>query len=270
MPGAMPPLHRYLGNPVLTTIGRVFFESPCGDFHCGLRGFDRAAIMRLGLQATGMEFASEMVVKAAIQGLRIAEVPTILSPDGRSRPPHLRSWRDGWRHLRFLLLFSPRWLFLFPGMTLFSGGVLLMLWLIAGPRLIGSVQLDIHTIYYASLAVVIGFQSMLFWGCAKLYGMREGIVPPLDPRFDRLMRVLTLESCLLVAGGLLVFGIGLGLVAITAWGLTDFGTLSPERTMRLVIPSGTAILLAFQLAYGAFFLNILGIRGRGDGDGSGN
>jgi hypothetical protein len=141
---------------------------------------------------------------------------------------------------------------------------LLMLWLIAGPRLIGSVHLDIHTIYYASLAVVIGFQSMLFWCCAKLYGMREGIVPPVDPRFARVMQVLTLETCLVTAGGLFVVGVALGLVALTTWGLSDFRTLSPERAMRLVIPSGTAILLAFQLAYGAFFLNILGIRGTPD------
>lgn len=265
LPGAMPPLHRYLGNPVLTTIGRLFFASPCGDFHCGLRGFERAAILRLGLQATGMEFASEMVVKASIQRLRITEVPTILAPDGRSRPPHLRSWRDGWRHLRFLLLFSPRWLFLFPGAALFGLGTLLMLWLIAGPRLLGSVHLDIHTIYYASLAVVIGFQSMLFWCCAKLYGMREGIVPPVDPVFARVLRVLTLESCLLAAGGLLLVGLGLGLLALTAWGLAGFGPLPPEKAMRLVIPSGTVILLAFQLAYGAFFLNILHIRGTAEG-----
>jgi len=260
LPGAMPPLHRYLGNPVLTTIGRIFFRSPCGDFHCGLRGFERSAILRLGLQATGMEFASEMVVKASIRGLRITEVPTTLSPDGRSRPPHLRSWRDGWRHLRFLLLFSPRWLFLFPGAALFAVGALLMLWLVVGPRSVGRINLDIHTIYYASLAVVVGFQSMLFWFCAKLYGMREGIVPPVDPRFALAMRVLTLESGLIAAGILLVIGLGLGIFAITTWGSVDFGALSPERAMRLVIPSGTAILLAFQLAYSSFFLNILGIR----------
>ena len=149
MPGAMPPLHRYLGNPVLTPIGRLFFGSPCGDFHCGLRGFDRRAILALDLQAPGMEFASEMVVKATLRGLRIAEVPTTLSPDGRSRPPHLRSWRDGWRHLRFLLLFSPRWLFLYPGFGAVSARALAMAWLLPHARHVAGVTLDIHTLFYA-------------------------------------------------------------------------------------------------------------------------
>src|SRR5271165_1983666 len=145
-PGAMPPLHRYLGNPVLTTVGRIFFRSPCGDFHCGLRGFDRAAILGLDLQAPGMEFASEMVVKATIHNLNIAEVPTTLWPDGRTRPPHLRSWRDGWRHLRFLLLFSPRWLFLYPGIGLMVAGAIMMAWLLPAPRTIGGVTFGIHTL----------------------------------------------------------------------------------------------------------------------------
>ena len=183
LPGAMPPLHRYLGNPVLTTIGRVFFRSPCGDFHCGLRGFRPGCRFSLDLQSPGMEFASEMVVKATLRRLHIAEVPTTLSPDGRSRPPHLRSWRDGWRHLRFLLLFSPRWLFLLPGAALFIVGLAMMIWLLPGPRRVGSVTLDIHTLFYAALAVVVGFHSMLFWVFTKVYGMREGIVPP-DPRFQ--------------------------------------------------------------------------------------
>ncbi len=196
-PGAMPALHRYLGNPVLSTIGRMFFRSPCGDFHCGLRGFERSAVLALDLQARGMEFASEMVVKATIRQLRIAEVPTTLSPDGRSRPPHLRSWRDGWRHLRFLLLFSPRWLFLLPGAALFLVGLAMMIWLLPAPRRAGGVTLDIHTLFYAALAVVVGFHSMLFWVFTKVYGMREGIVPP-DPRFDAVMHLVTLEVGLIV------------------------------------------------------------------------
>jgi glycosyltransferase involved in cell wall biosynthesis len=260
-PGAMPPLHRYLGNPVLTGIGRIFFRSPCGDFHCGLRGFSRDAILSLGLQAPGMEFASEMVVKATIQQLRIAEVATTLSPDGRSRPPHLRSWRDGWRHLRFLLLFSPRWLFLFPGAALFLIGLAMMVWLLPAPRKVGSVTLDIHTLFYAALAVVVGFHSMLFWVFAKVYGMREGIISP-DPRFSAMMRLVTLEVGLITGAVLLFAGLALGVYALSAWGSTQFGVLSPERAMRLVIPSGTAILLAFQIAYGAFFLSVLEIRGK--------
>ena len=260
-PGAMPPLHRYLGNPVLTAVGRIFFRSPCGDFHCGLRGFARDAILALGLQAPGMEFASEMVVKATIQRLRITEVPTTLSPDGRSRPPHLRSWRDGWRHLRFLLLFSPRWLFLFPGAALFLVGLAMMAWLLPEPRKVGSVTLDIHTLFYAALAVIVGFHSMLFWVFTKVYGMREGIVPP-DPRFSAMMRLMTLEVGLITGGVLLLLGLALGVYALSAWGNTAFGVLSPERAMRLVIPSGTAILLAFQIAYGAFFLSVLEIRAK--------
>jgi len=260
LPGAMPPLHRYLGNPVLTAIGRVFFRSPCGDFHCGLRGFDRVAILALDLQAPGMEFASEMVVKATIRGLRITEVPTTLSPDGRSRPPHLKSWRDGWRHLRFLLLFSPRWLFLYPGFGLFVLGAVAMAWLLPHSRAVAGVQLDIHTLFYASLAVVVGFHSMLFWLFAHLYGMREGLVPRDDPRFQRLMQWMTLEYGLIAGGVLLTLGLALGMVALSNWGNAAFGALSPEATMRLVIPSGTAILLAFQTAYGAFFLSVLEIR----------
>lgn len=258
-PGAMPPLHRYLGNPVLTAVGRLFFRSPCGDFHCGLRGFDRQAILDLDLQAPGMEFASEMVVKAAIHGLAVTEVPTTLSPDGRSRPPHLRSWRDGWRHLRFLLLFSPRWLFLYPGLALFLGGVGLTGWLLPHARVVAGVMLDIHTLFYASIAVVLGAHLMLFWVFAKLYGMREGLVPE-DARFLERVRSVRLEAGLIAGGILLAFGLGLGGHALSAWSSSAFGPLVPAQAMRMVIPSGTAILLAFQLAFGAFFLSVLEIR----------
>ena len=258
-PGAMPALHRYLGNPVLTTIGRMFFRSPCGDFHCGLRGFNRTAILSLDLQASGMEFASEMVVKATIRGLRITEVPTTLSPDGRSRPPHLRSWRDGWRHLRFLLLFSPRWLFLYPGVAMLVSGAMTMVWLLPHSRRLGGLTLDIHTLLYAALAVVIGIQSIQFWVFAKVYGMREGIVPP-DPRFRRIIRVMTLEVGLIAGALLLLVGLALSVLALSQWGYAAFGGLSPDTTMRLVIPSATAMLLSFQIAYGAFFLSVLEIR----------
>jgi glycosyltransferase involved in cell wall biosynthesis len=258
-PGAMPPLHRYLGNPVLTGIGRLFFRSPSGDFHCGLRGFDREAILGLDLQTSGMEFASEMVIKATIGGLRITEVPTTLSPDGRSRPPHLRSWRDGWRHLRFLLLFSPRWLFLYPGLAAVGVGALLMLWLLPGPRVVSGVTFDIHTLLYASLAVSVGYQAIQFWTFAKLYGMREGFIPP-DPVFRRYMGIATLERGLIAGLFLLILGLGIGVAAVSAWDLSRFGPLSPSATMRLVIPSATAILLAFQTAYGSFFLSVLEIR----------
>ena len=258
-PGAMPPLHRYLGNPVLTGIGRLFFRSPSGDFHCGLRGFDRAAILSLDLQTPGMEFASEMVIKATIAKLRITEVPTTLSPDGRSRPPHLRSWRDGWRHLRFLLLFSPRWLFLYPGFAIFVLGLLLMAWLIPGPRRLVGITLDIHTLLYAALAVNLGYQAILFWTFTKVYGMREGIVPP-DPWFHRMVSVATLERGLIAGLLLLLTGLGIGFLALDTWNEAHFGEISASDTMRLVIPSATAIMLAFQTAYGTFFLSVLEIR----------
>ena len=258
-PGAMPPLHRYLGNPVLTGIGRLFFRSPSGDFHCGLRGFDREAILGLDLQTSGMEFASEMVIKATIGRLRITEVPTTLSPDGRSRPPHLRSWRDGWRHLRFLLLFSPRWLFLYPGLAAVGIGALLMLWLLPGPRRVSGITFDIHTLLYASLAISVGYQAIQFWTFAKLYGMREGFIPP-DPVFRRYMGIATLERGLIAGLILLVLGLGVGIAAVSAWDVSKFGALSPSATMRLVIPSAMAILLAFQTAYGSFFLSVLEIR----------
>ena len=258
LPRAMPPMHRYLGNPMLTAIGRLFFRSGCGDFYCGLRGFDRQAILSLDLQARGMEFALEMLVKAEVQHLRVTEVPTTLSPDGRGRPPHLRRWRDGWRSLRFFLLFSPRSLFLYPGFGLFVVGSLGTAWLLPQPRLLG-VGFDVHSLLYASLAIVVGFQSMMFWIFAKVYGMRERIVPP-DPWFRSLMSLVTLEAGLIVGALLLLGGLGLAVYALGTWGAERFGTLSYPETMRFVIPSSTAILLGFQIIYSAFFVSILDIR----------
>jgi glycosyltransferase involved in cell wall biosynthesis len=258
-PGAMPALHRYLGNPVLTTIGRIFFKSPCGDFHCGLRGFSRDAILDLDLQAPGMEFASEMVVKATLKGLNIAEVPTTLSPDGRSRPPHLRSWRDGWRHLRFLLLFSPKWLFLYPGLFLFISGLLFTAWLLPGSRQVGAIVLDIHSLLYAAMAIVVGVQSMQFWAFANAHGMHEGILPP-NAALNRLLSVATVERGLMAAAILLLIGLMLGVLAVSSWSKAAFGLLDPTLTMRVAIPSAVCIVLAFEIAYGAFVLNVLGIR----------
>jgi hypothetical protein len=257
-PGAMPPLHRYLGNPVLSTIGRVFFGGPIRDFHCGLRGFSRAAIMALDLRAPGMEFASEMVVKATMRGLRITEVPTTLSPDGRSRPPHLRSWRDGWRHLRFLLIFCPRWLFFYPGALLFALGVITMAVLLPGPVMLGLVTLDVHTLLYASGAVVMGFQAMQFWVFARLYGALTGLLPE-PPGLTQTLSRFGLEAALVVAALLLLLGFGLGFFALAQWGAEDFGALSGGKVMRLAIASVTAMLLALQLAFGAFFLALLGM-----------
>src|SRR5690606_9556550 len=197
-PGAMPPLHRYLGNPVLSFIGRLFFGSKVGDFHCGLRGFRRDSILRIGLQTGGMEFASEMVVKATLNGLDVREVPTTLSPDGRSRPPHLRSWRDGWRHLRFLLLYSPRWLFFIPGLVMMSIGLIAGVALTTGPVVIGALAFDVDTLVGAAAMVVIGFQAVLFALFTKVYAAEEGFLPE-DRRVRKLVDVISLEKGL-VAG----------------------------------------------------------------------
>jgi glycosyltransferase involved in cell wall biosynthesis len=257
--GAMPALHRYLGNPVLTAVGRLLFQSPCKDFHCGLRGVERAAILRLDLSAAGMEFASEMVVKATIARLRIAEVPTTLSPDGRDRPPHLRSWQDGWRHLRFLLLFSPRGLFFYPGAVMFGIGMLVMLRLLIGPIVIGSFGLDINTMLYASAATVIGWQTMMFWVCAKIHGIREGILWH-DPFFERALGHVTLERVLLASLLLFLLGLSIAIGSVLDWGEKGFHALDPLHSMRLVIPAATAMVLAVQSAYGAMFVALLKIR----------
>ncbi|MFP8881084.1 MAG: glycosyltransferase family 2 protein [Myxococcota bacterium] len=257
-PGAMPPLHRYLGNPVLTALGRLFFRSPCGDFHCGLRGFDKTAIDRLQLQTTGMEFASEMVVKSTLLGLRMAEVPTTLSPDGRSRAPHLRSWRDGWRHLRFLLLFSPRWLFMYPGIALMTVGMLLGAWILPGARSLGGVYFDVHTLLYAAAAVIIGFQMLLFAVFTKVYAMGEGLMPP-DPRMNQLFRYITLETGLAAGGVLALFGLGAAIYALGDWGSQAFGVLDPTQLLRIVVPSTLALTLGSQIVLSSFFLSVLGM-----------
>ena len=196
-PGGMPALHRYLGNPILTAVSRLFFGNCCGDFHCGLRGFRKDAVPRMELQTTGMEFASEMVVKASLLGMRITEVPTSLSPDGRSRRPHLRTWSDGWRHLRFLFLYSPRWLFLYPGLLLMAAGLSVGLWILPGPQEVAGVSFDVHTLLYAALAGFIGYQSVAFAFFTKIFAINEGLLPR-DPRFEKLLRIFTVESGLVV------------------------------------------------------------------------
>jgi hypothetical protein len=257
-PGAMPPLHKYLGNPVLTGIGRLLFSSPCGDFHCGLRGFRRDAVLAMNLRTTGMEFASELVVKATLFGLRISEVPVSLSKDGRSRPPHLRSWRDGWRHLRFLLLYSPRWLFLIPGAILMVAGLLAGTWLLGGPRTIAGVTFDVHSLLYCAAVLIIGVQSTLFALFAKIFAVTEGLLPP-DPTLDRLFRFVNLERGLIVGAGLTVAGLLTSAYAIGDWGAVYFGPVDPSRTMRMVIPGVTFLIIGFQLTLSSFFFSILGL-----------
>jgi glycosyltransferase involved in cell wall biosynthesis len=257
-PDAMPFLHRYLGNPVLSFVGRLFFGSPVRDFHCGLRGFDKQAVQRLGLSTTGMEFASEMVVKATLRKLRITEVPTTLSPDGRTSEPHLRTWRDGWRHLRFLLLFSPRWLFLYPGMALMLLGLASMIWLLPGPRQIDGVGLDVNTLVYSGAAIILGFQAMVFSLFAKIFAINAKLLPK-DHRVERFASLLSLEVGIVV--GLVVFlgGLVAGAYAVGLWGGTSFGPLDPSVSLRIVAPSATALVLGLQIVFSSFFISVLGL-----------
>jgi hypothetical protein len=258
-PGAMPKLHRYLGNPVLSFVGRLFFRSKIGDFHCGLRGFRKDSALEVGLQATGMEFASEMVVKATLAGQRITEVPTTLAKDGRSRPPHLRSWRDGWRHLRFLLLFSPRWLFFLPGLAVGVAGLVIGGIVAAGPLTIGDVTFDVDTLVAASAMVVIGFQSVLFWLFTQVYAGSEGFLPE-EPNVQRLLGKLSLERGLLAGAAIGLAGL-VGLIfSLTYWQANKFGQLNYEHALRLIVPSVTALVVSCQVILGTFFLSILGIK----------
>lgn len=260
--GAMPWLHRALGNPVLSGLGRLFFRSGVGDFHCGLRGFQKASVVRMDLQTTGMEFASEMIVKASLLGMRIAEVPTRLSPAGRTRRPHLRTWRDGWRHLRFMLLYSPRWLFLYPGLLLMILGAATGIWLLPGPRRIGAITVDVHTLLYAAAAVFMGFQTVLFAVFTKVFGVSAGLLPP-DLRFRRWFEYIRLETGLAAGGILLAGGIAASVYAVRAWGDAAFGPLDASRTLRLVIPAVLMLVLGSQVILASFFLSVLGLRRHG-------
>ncbi len=258
-PGAMPALHRYLGNPVLTRIGRIFFKSPIRDFHCGLRGFDKAAIEALDLRTTGMEFASEMVVKATLGGLRIAEVPTTLSPDGRSRRPHLRSWRDGWRHLRFLLMYAPRWLFLYPGLALAGFGAAIMAAVLPGPLRLGSVVFDVHTLLVAMAAILVGSQTVIFFLLAKRFAVNEGLLP--DSRGFRLyQRLVSLERAVAAGLAMMLFGLGGIAWAVKLWGDAAFSDLDYTWMMRLVIPSVTVLALGVQSIFAGFLSSILDLK----------
>ncbi len=256
--GAMVWSHRWVGNPVLTAISRLFFHTPVGDMHCGLRGFRKDAYSKLHLSATGMEFASEMVIKASLQGMKIAEVPVVLSPDGRSRPPHLRTWRDGWRHLRFMLLFSPRWLFLYPGLILFAVGAVLSLVLLPGPVVVAGVRLDIHTLLVAGFLALLGYQLVLFALFTKFFAIRVGFHPP-HPVLQSMFRYITLEVGLAVGVLLALAGLVSLIVAVASWSAVGFGNLNPDTTMREVIPAVVLTALGTQTVFAAFFMSILGI-----------
>jgi len=260
-PGAMPNLHRYLGNPVLTAIGRLFFKSPSGDFHCGLRGFNRESMLDLDLRTTGMEFASEMVVKSTLHNLRITEVPTTLQPDGRSRPPHLRSWRDGWKHLRFLFLYSPRWLFLYPGVLLMVAGLVAGLLLLRGPVFIGGLGFDAQTLLYAAAAVVLGFQAIAFGVFTKVFAISEGLLPE-DPKLTFKKIKLNLEKGLILGACLIITGLVCSVYSVFTWKQSHFGILDPARTLRIIIPAITALIIGVQIVFSSLFLSVLGLRRR--------
>ncbi|HZL28883.1 MAG TPA: glycosyltransferase family 2 protein [Acidobacteriaceae bacterium] len=260
-PGAMPALHRYLGNPVLSRLGRVLFRAPIGDFHCGIRAFSCAAYERWGLRTTGMEFASEMVVKAALLKQTIVEVPTTLQKDGRSRPPHLKTWSDGWRHLRFLLMYSPRWLFLFPGLTLMLGGLALMAWLLPAERPLGFVNLGVDTLAYAVAAVLLGFQLLFFGIAAKVFAITEGLLPE-DESFQRWFRFVTLETGLIAGAMLVLVGLGIAIFSVHAWAHAGYGPLPPVRMMRRTLPAMMCLMLGTEICFGSFFLSLLGLKRR--------
>lgn len=256
--GAMPFLHRYLGNPVLSFIGRLFFGSKARDFHCGLRGFRQDIVSHLNLQTTGMEFASEMVVKATIFKLKITEVPTTLSPDGRSRPPHLRTWRDGWRHLRFLLLYSPKWLFLIPGIFLMLIGGIMGIFIIQGPVHLFNIYFDTNTLLYAAALVITGFQAINFAIFTRTYAIQMGFLPQ-NQTLNKMYKYVNLESSLVV--GLLVTAIGIGgsVYSVMLWNKVNFGYLDYSSILRVVIPSVVCIIIGLQIILSSFFLSVLGV-----------
>jgi hypothetical protein len=255
----MPSSHRWIGNPLFSWLVRRWFQAKVHDVYCGLRGFTRELYQRLDQRCTGMEFATEMVIKASLRNERVAEIPITLHRDGRkSRQPHLRTMRDGWRTLRFFLLLSPRWLFLTPGLVLIAMGLIGYAIALPGLR-IGGVHFDAHTLLFASLFLLCGYQAILFAIFAKTFAITEGLLPP-DPRLDRFFERVNLERGILASGAALVVGAGLLLAAINEWRLADFGDLDYARTMRLVIPGATLFALAFQTLLSSFFVSMLGMR----------
>lgn len=256
-PGAMPFLHKYLGNPVLSFLGRLFFRIKVGDFHCGLRGFNTEVVRRLRLETSGMEFASEMVVRASLAGLTIEEVPTTLKKDGRSRPPHLKTWRDGWRHLRFLLVYSPRFLFFYPGLALIAVGLLGLVALFPGAVRLGAhLKLDIHTYLVAAMTLLVGVQALSFSVVARRYGALMGFLPASD-NLERVLHAFSLERVLRAALVLALVGLGFTIWAFASWAGTGFGDLQYGRVMRILIIGLTGLASAVQLAFTAFLASVV-------------
>ncbi|MCX7550547.1 glycosyltransferase family 2 protein [Xanthomarina sp. F2636L] len=261
--GAMPFLHKYLGNPVLSFLGRLFYKINIGDFHCGLRGFSKEAYYKMDLKTTGMEFASEMIVKSKLNNLTITEVPTTLKPDGRTRAPHLNTWRDGWRHLRFLLLYSPQWLFFIPGIILILLGIITSAIIISHPIVINNVKLDIHTLLYSSSMVLIGFQFIVFYALTKIYAVENNLLPKSN-RYNKLFNYLNLETGLVIGVLFLILGVILSYYGFSIWRHSDFGELNPSETLRIIIPAVFTILLGMQVIFFSLFFSILGLKNAND------
>jgi len=258
-PGAMPWKNRWIGNPILSSIGRLFFKCPAHDFHSGLRGFTKAAFEKMDLQTTGMEFASEIVIVSTLKKLKICEVPVTLRPDGRSRPPHLKPWRDGWRHLRFMLLFSPRWLFLFPGILLSLLGMIFAARLAIGDFQIGGIQFNVGTLSVACMTVIIGFQLMAFAFFTKVFAIAERLLPD-DPKLSRMLKILTLEKGILLGLAVLLAGTALLARAIWIWKQAHYGLLDPSENLRRLIPAVTLMVLGVQGVFSSFFMSALGLK----------
>ncbi len=256
LPGAMPWLHRRVGNPVLTTLGNLLFGTRLSDYHCGMRGFDRDAILQLGLCTPGMEFATEMIAKAALHNLKMVEVPIVYHPDGRSRLPHLRTWHDGWRHLRFMLLLSPAWVFLYPGLALVIAGIIGMILLVPGPLQIGGIGLDVHTLLVAGVSVIIGVQVLTFWLCARLFASNIGLLP-LPRALNQFVRGAPLGTGLIVGGLLFVIGLLPTLLSFQMWSAVQFGPLDYRLALRLLIPGLVALALGIHVFFASFIISLL-------------
>jgi glycosyltransferase involved in cell wall biosynthesis len=256
---AMPPLHRYFGNPVLSTIGRILYRTPIGDFHCGLRGFNRASVLGLKLNTLGMEFASEMVIKATLLGLKVSEVPTTLQPDGRSRPPHLRSWRDGWRHLKLLLTFAPYWLFYYPGFALAGVGAIAFTALMFGPLQIGGVNFDTASLVLATALIMVGYQMICFYGLARLFAVRFGLLPSSD-EFEKFRSKISVDTACIFGGAFFLIGLVATFFAIFVWGRAGFGDMESHAIVRVAALAVVSFSLGIQTITAGFLWGMLSQR----------
>ncbi|MTE26755.1 glycosyltransferase [Winogradskyella sp. ZXX205] len=256
---AMPFLHKYLGNPVLSFIGKLFFKIKINDFHCGLRGFSKAAYQKMNLKTSGMEFASEMVVKSRLNNLSITEVPTTLKKDGRSRKPHLKTWSDGWRHLRFLMLYAPNWLFLYPGILLALIGLILSILLIINPIEFSGITLDVHTLSYTSAFLLVGFQFIIFYGLTKIFAVENELLPK-SKRYNKLFKIINLEKGLIIGFCLLLIGLFLSFKGLSVWSDTNYGSLDTSTTLRIIIPAITLLQLGIQTILFSLFFSVLGLK----------